>query len=85
MPFYTIRQLIDQGHRIGAYCTIECGWHERMDLQKLGEKLGFDFEVSAYTLNHRLRCKKCGQMTVTIRFHQKVTPIKMFDTSGKIG
>lgn len=84
MPFLTIRQIIDEGHQIGAYCVAPC-WHSQMlDLEAIGNKLGYDFIVSADSLNPLLRCSKCGGKDVTMRFHQKVTPIAMFDTHGRI-
>ena len=85
MPFDTIRQTIDKGDRIAAYCTIDCGFSQDLDLQALGERMGFDFEVSAYSLNHRLRCKRCGQFTMSIRLHVNVKPIPVMDTHGRIG
>jgi len=67
MPFDIIRDLIKDGGQIWAHCGPPC-WHSRnLDLHALGERLGYDFEVSHYSLTPKLRCSKCGSKQVGIR------------------
>ena len=47
--------------RIYAWCNSNtCQHGAELDIDRLIEKLGPDFEVSAATMNHRLRCTRCG-------------------------
>lgn len=47
--------------RIYAWCGNNlCQHGEELDIDRLIDRLGPDFEVSAATMNRRLRCSKCG-------------------------
>ena len=61
MPFPTLQEHKDSCSPIYAYCGNNlCKHGERLDVDMLIARFGPDFEVSAYTLNRRLRCTKCG-------------------------
>lgn len=85
MPFRTIAEIMAEGGTIGAYCGQPCWHHSDLDLPALVRRFGLDFEVSAYTINPRLRCTVCGQKRGTIRRHDVYKPIAMYDTHGNIG
>jgi hypothetical protein len=81
----TLRQLIEEGTTITAYCGITCGGKKDLDLPALAEAYGLDFDLTHQSVAHRLRCTKCGRLGATIRHHQTYRPIPRFDTKGNIG
>lgn len=54
-----IQALIDHPHTLRAHCN-RCRHHTALDLQKLGERLGFDHSTLHDDLVPKLRCEKCG-------------------------
>ena len=59
--FQTLQQHKDEGSTLYAWCHDPiCGHGDKLDLDQLIEQFGPDFEVSAFTINHRLKCTKCG-------------------------
>lgn len=54
-----IQALIDTPHTLRAHCH-SCRHQKVLDLQKLGERLGFDHSTMHNDLVPKLRCDKCG-------------------------
>lgn len=85
MPYLTIRETIDAGTEVRAYCSVdECQHHEALPLEQIGQQYGFDYPVSHDSLVPKLRCKACGSKKVTIRIHDEYRAGIKFDTHGKL-
>jgi hypothetical protein len=59
----TIQDLIDNQMRVSVHCNAyDCRHSAKLDLQALGERLGFDFVTigDPQPLVAKLRCSKCG-------------------------
>jgi hypothetical protein len=82
MAFLTIRETIDAGTEVRAYCS-DCHHHEALPLEDLGERLGFDFPVSHDSLVPILRCSKCQSKNITIRLNIVYSRGVKFDTKGQ--
>lgn len=54
-----IQALIDHPYKLTAWCN-RCRHHKVLDLQKLGERLGFDHSILHDDLTPKLRCEECG-------------------------
>lgn len=54
-----IQALIDARYTLRAWRE-RCGHHKVLDLQKLGERLGFDHSTMHDNLTPKLRCDRCG-------------------------
>jgi hypothetical protein len=61
----TIRELIDHDYSLTAWCSA-CQHSHIFDLQKLGERLGFDHATIHDDLTPKLKCSKCGSRKVGI-------------------
>jgi hypothetical protein len=61
MAIWTIEQLIDDGMTLTAYCHAPmCHHNQRLDINKLRDKLGPDAPAMSDDLVPKLRCIKCG-------------------------
>jgi hypothetical protein len=79
-----ISQLIEEGTTITAYCTVDCGAKRDLDLKAMAEAYGPDFDLNHWTVSHRLRCRKCQKLGMTIRRHITYRTGVKFDTHGKL-
>ena len=61
----TIRDLINHDYTLTAWCR-GCQHSRALDLQKLGERLGFDHSTMHDDLTPKLRCAKCGSRKVGV-------------------
>lgn len=61
----TIQALIDHPHTLRAWCD-RCGHHKVLDLQALGERLGFNHSTMHDDLTPKLRCDRCGGKKISL-------------------
>jgi hypothetical protein len=54
----TIRDLIDHHYTLTAWCSA-CRHNYAFDLQKRGERLGYDHSTLRDDLTPKLKCSKC--------------------------
>jgi hypothetical protein len=61
MAIWTIQQLIDDRMTLTAYCHAPmCHHNQRLDINKLRDKLGPDAPAMSDDLVPKLRCTNCG-------------------------
>ena len=53
-----IQALIDHDYSLSAWCG-PCNRHVKLDLQQLGQQLGFDHSTMHADLTHKLKCENC--------------------------
>ncbi len=57
----TIQSMIDEGYKLHAYChNPRCQHNQKLDLEKLKERLGPDHGTMHDDLVPKMRCSKCG-------------------------
>ncbi len=61
----TIGSLIEHPHKLGATCHT-CHHFRWLDLQALGERLGFEHSTMHDALAHKLVCEKCGGKDIAL-------------------
>lgn len=61
----TIGALIKMEHNLRAYCNA-CHHCVKLDLQSLGQRLGFDHSTMHNDLVPRLKCSKCKSKDIAL-------------------
>lgn len=60
-----IQALIDHNYSLTAWCG-PCNRHVKLDLHKLGARLGFDHSTMHADITHKLRCDRCKRKATGI-------------------
>lgn len=66
----TVGALLDNDHRLAAYCHArDCGHHGWIDLVMLERQRGSAFRTMFSDLRPLLRCSACGAREATVSLH----------------
>ena len=67
MRIHTIGDLIEHRHSLAVHCNAPgCHNYKKLDLQALGERIGFDHSYLKPDLAPRLKCSRCGSKNVSL-------------------
>lgn len=67
MDIHTIGDLIEHRHKLAVHCNAPgCHNYKKLDLQALGERLGFDQPYLKPYLAPKLKCSKCGSKDISL-------------------